>query len=57
MRGLSKANIARLEKGLPIIATEEQDQENLVKYMEVLKGNSKICKFTAIPNSTRTPYV
>lgn len=57
MRPLSKANQERISKGLGIIPLEETEQENFVKYMEILQKSGKICKFTAIPNSTRTPYV
>lgn len=56
MRALSKANQVRISKGLWIIPLEETEQVDFIAYIETLKWNSKICKFTAIPNSTRTPY-
>ncbi len=57
MRPLSKLNQDRIANGLGIIPLEEQEQETFVKYMEILQKSKKILKFTAIPNSTRTPYV
>jgi hypothetical protein len=42
---------------LPIIPSEEVEQANIVAYLELLKNSWKVCEFTAIPNSTYTPYI
>jgi hypothetical protein len=39
MKKLSKANLTRLEKGLPIIPSEEVEQANIVAYLELLKNS------------------
>ena len=35
---------------------EGEEQENFVKYLELLVSRGQVVKFTSIPNHTRTPY-
>lgn len=54
---LSKEDEERISKGLEPIESEDNAQIRLVKYLEMMiQETGRIVKFTAIPNSTRTPY-
>ena len=55
-RDFSKKDLERITKGLDPIQSEDDAQIKLVSYLEDEKKAGRIIQFTAIPNSTRTPY-
>lgn len=51
-RGLSKADLKRIEDGLDPIESEDLAQQRVIKHLDRLIETGHVVKYTAIPNNT-----